>query len=155
VIKGTEAGWGTCSRTVSFSAKVQTLSYWNNSIAVGSNCWGIIILDAITGSQTAVLSGHTGRVYCLTFSSDGKSLVSGSNDMTVKLWDVQTGGVAKTFHGHTGAVWSVSISADHTRVASGSFDDIVHLWNTQTGECLCQIRHQDTVEHVIFSPMDP
>jgi hypothetical protein len=35
------------------------LSYWNNTIIVGSENGDIIILDAITGSQMAVLSGHT------------------------------------------------------------------------------------------------
>jgi WD40 repeat protein len=106
--------------------------------------WGgdIIILDAITGSQMAVLSGHT-WVNCLTFSSDGKSLVSGSDDKTVKLWDMQTGGVVKTFHGHTQWVWSVSISADHTRIASGSGDHTICLWDIQTGECLCTIQQPD------------
>jgi len=155
VIKGTKAGWGTCSRTVSCGRKVRCLAYWDNNIAVGSDFGKIIILDAITGSQTAVLSGHTDAVYSLTFSSDGNSLVSGSGDKTVKLWDVQTGGVVKTFYGHTGAVYSVSISADHTRIVSGSGDLTVCLWDTQTGECLCEIEHQKSVEHVIFSPMDP
>ena len=107
VVKGLPAGWGTCSRTVSLSGGALDLSYWNNTVAVGSGPGDIIILDIITGSQTAVLSGHTDRVNSLTFSSDGKSLVSGSHDTTVKFWDVQTGGVVKTFHGHTGRVWSV------------------------------------------------
>ena len=154
VVKGTEAGWGTCSRTVSLGSGVWALSNWNNSIAVGSESRDIIILDATTGSKTAVLSGHTNGVMCLTFSSDGKSLVSGSDDKTVKLWDVQTGGAIKTFHGHTHWVWSVSISTDCTRIASGSQDHTVHLWNIQTGECLWTIRQQTTVQHVGFSPMD-
>jgi len=155
VIKGTEAGWGTCSRTVPFGGEVWCLAYWDNSIAVGSNFKDIIILDAITGSQTAVLSGHTHGVHCLTFSADGKSLVSGSSNTSVKLWDVQTGGVVKTFHGHNQRIWSVSISADSTRIASGSADHTVCLWDTQTGECICEIKHQKSVWHVVFSPMDP
>jgi WD40 repeat protein len=122
------------------------LSYHNNSIAVGSEPGDIIILNAITGSQTAVLSGHTDEVNCLTFSSDGTSLVSGSDDCTVKLWDVQTGGVVKTFSGHTDWVWSVSISADCTIIASGSSDNTICLWNIQTGECQHVIRQQEYCE---------
>ena len=95
----------------------------------------ITILDRITGSQAAVLSGHTEEVNCLTFSLDGTLLVSGGNDMTVKLWDMQTGGVINTFHGHTDDIWSVSISVDSTMVASGSDDNTIHLWNVQTREC--------------------
>ena len=155
VVKGLPAGWGTCSRTVSLGSRALDLSYWNNTIAVGSVGGDIIILDAITGSQMAVLSEHTGEVNALTFSSDGKSLVSGSDDMTVKLWDVQTGGVVKTFHGHTEQVWSVSISADHARIASGSEDNTIHLWDIQTGECHCIIEQQDLVRYINFSPTAP
>ena len=152
---GLPAEWGACFRIVSLSSRTLDLSYWNNTIAVGSVGGDIIILDSITGGQMAVLSGHTEDINCLTFSSDGKSLVSGSDDKTVKLWDVQTGGVVKTFHGHTRRVWSVSISADHARIASGSSDKSIHLWDIQTGECHCVIEQQYSVRYVSFSPKAP
>ena len=153
--EGLPGGWGPCSCTVSLESYIQDLSHWNNTIAVGSKHRDIIILDAITGSQTAVLSGHTDGVNSLTFSSDGSSLVSGSNDTTVRLWDIQTGGVVKTFSGHTSLVWSVSVSADCTRIASGSNDKTIHLWNIQTGECHVVVEQQDRVYTVIFSPQNP
>ena len=155
VIRGGEAEWGKCSRTVSLGSYTQALSYWNNAIAVGSRGGDIIILDAITGSKVAILSGHLGAVRCFTFSSDGKSLVSGSNDETVKLWDMQTGGIVKTFCGHTNYVVSVSISADCTMIASGSYDNTACLWDIQTQECLCIIEQQGHVDSVSFSPTDP
>jgi WD40 repeat protein len=155
VVKGLPAEWGMCSRTIMLNSLTWTLSYHNNSIAVGSGPGDIIIFNAITGSQTAVLSEHTGEVCCVTFSSDGTSLVSGSCDYTVKLWDVQTGGVVKTFSGHTSWVQSVSISAKCTIIASGSSDDTIRLWNIQTGGCQHVIRQEDIVWHISFSPTDP
>ena len=131
------------------------MSHHNDSIAVGSWSGDIIILDAITGSQSAVLSGHIGGVACVVFSSDGTSLVSGSEDRTVKLWDIQTGGVAKTFLGHRGAVWCVSISADSATIASGSNDAKIFLWSIQTGECYHTIEQQNVIRHLKFSPKVP
>ena len=155
VVKGLPAEWGMCSRTVFLDSFTRTLSYWNNTIAIGSRPGDIIIIDATKGSQTAVLFGHTGEVNSLMFSSHGTFLVSGSYDYTVKLWDIQTGGVIKTFYGHTYWVWSVSISADCTRIASGSRDGTLHLWDIHTGECYCTVRQQGSVHHVSFSPTDP
>ena len=129
-------------------------SYWNNTIAVGSG-EDIIILSVITGSQTAVLSGHTDQVESVTYSPDGISLVSGSYDETVKLWDMQTGGVVKTFYGHTRFIASVSISADCTRIASGSWDCTIRLWDIETGVCQCVIEQETSVERVSFHPTDP
>jgi len=155
VVEGLPVKWGMCSRTLLLDRTPQTLSYWNNAVAVGYKHRDIFIFDAITGSQTAVLSGHTDRVQSLTFSSDGTSLVSGSFDKTVKLWDVQTGGVVKTFHGHTGWVQSVSISADSTTIASGSEDRTIRLWNIQMEKCYQIIKQQDTPHCIRFSPTNP
>ena len=155
VVKGLSAEWGMCSRIVSLDDDVLALSYWNNTIAVATQDRDIIILDGVTGSQLATLSGHASWVRSLTFSSDGISLVSGSDDHTVKLWDVQTGEVVKTFSGHTGWVHSVSISADYTRIASGSHDKTIRVWDIQTGGCHHVIRQQDVVWNVCFSPTDP
>jgi len=155
VVKGLPPEWGSCSCTISLGHIPFALSYWGNIIAVGLLHGDIIIIDAVTGGQTAVLSGHTDIVRSLTFSSDGKSLVSGSEDKTVKLWDVQTGGVVKTFSGHTSVIWSVSISADCTKIASGSSDNTINLWDIQTGWSYCVIQQQAWVCHVCFSPIDP
>ena len=153
--KGLPAEWGTCSHTISFNEIPFALSCWKSTIAVGIDSNSIITFDAITGGQTANLSGHTDRVVSLVFSSDGASLVSGSGDKTVKLWDMQTGGIIKTFHGHNAWVFSVSISADCTRIASGSKDETICLWDIQTGECHCVLKQQDWVDAVCFSPIDP
>ena len=131
VVKGLPTEWGMCFRTVTLGTTLWAIAHWKDTIAVG--CWSgdITVLDGITGSQTAVLSGHTYVVTSLTFSSDGTLLVSGSRDDTVKLWDVQTGGVIKTFRGHTDCVLSVAISADCTMIISGSSDKTIHLWDIQ------------------------
>ena len=155
VARGLPAEWGACLCTLPVDRGASCLSYQNNGIAAGTYRGDIIILDAITGRHTAILSGHTSIVYSVTYSPDGISLVSGSSDNTVKLWDVQTGGIVKTFHGHTQCVQCVSVSADFVRIASGSYDHTIRLWNIQTGECSCVIDQKGRVEHVSFFPTDP
>ena len=155
VVKGLSAGWGKCSHTVSLGARAHVVSYWNNVIAVGSGHSDIITLDVVTGSQTAILSGHTDEVGSVAFSSDGRLLVSGSVDETVKLWDVQTGGTIQTFSGHTNLLLSVSISVDSATIASGSYDDTIRVWNAQTGECCCILKSQGETFLVKFSPTNP
>jgi WD40 repeat protein len=155
VVKGLPAEWGTCSRTAALGAVPLALACWKETVAVGTRSDEIHLLDVITGSQIALLSGHTDWVRSVTFSSDGTSLVSGSDDGTLKLWDVQTGGVVKTFHDHTSYVFSVSISSNHTTIASGSHDKTICLWDIQTGECHCIINQEQFVDYVSFSPTNP
>ena len=155
VIKGLSAEWGVCSRTVSVHSLPQALICWKDTIAIGLSSGDIIILDAITGGQAAVLSGHSDSVEALSCSSDGTLLVSGGHDKTLKLWDVQTGGVIKTFDVHPGWVLSISISVDNTTIAFGSHDGSIYLWNIQTGQCHCAIRQDEKVSYVAFSPSEP
>jgi len=156
VVKGILAEWGRCSRTVFLNDNPFSLAYWADTIAVGLSSGDIAILDAITGSQAVVLSGHTELVASLAFSLDGTLLVSGSYDHTVKLWDIQTGGVVKTFCGHTHYVFSVSISPDSTTIASGSKDSTIRLWHVQAGNCFCIIDgHSNGINFIDFSPTNP
>ena len=155
VVEGLPAGWGVCSRTTLLSGFTRILSHHGNRVAVGSETGDIIILNVITGSQSAVFSDHTMRVSHVVFSSDGTLLVSASWDKTIKLWDAQTGGVAKTFFGHKGHVLCVSISVDSTTIASGSVDRTICLWNVRSGECCNTIQQQEYISHVMLSPTDP
>ena len=152
VVKGLQATWGKCFRTIPLDIYYPPLACWKDIIACPES-QNIVILDAITGISKSILSEHTGSVECLAFSLDGTLLVSGSSDKTVKLWDIQTGGVVKTFCGHMDSVSSTSISSDYTTIASGPHDNTIHLWNFQTGECYHVIDgHSGTVHFVMFSP---
>jgi len=152
-VKGLPVEWGACSYTVFLNSPPKALSCHNNTIAVGCDDNNIIILNAITGSQTGVLSGHSEGVTFLTFSSNGTLLVSVSWGEYVKLWDIQTGGVINILY--TGSVRSVSISADCTIIASRADNNTIQLWDIQSGECYHTIQQQIYVDCICFSPVDP
>jgi WD40 repeat protein len=45
--------------------------------------------------------GHTGPVFGVALSPDGKRIASGSDDGTVRVWDAATGKNLLTLNGHT------------------------------------------------------
>ena len=133
VVKGFQTSWGVCSRTVPFGDIPSTLAPWKDTVAVGLWAGDIAILDAVTGVQKSVFSGHLTDLRTLTFSLDGACLVSGDSRGTINLWDTQTGGVIKTFSVDFVGVCSVSISMDNTTIASVHGGAEIWLWDTITG----------------------
>ena len=59
MVKGPLPKWGTCFHTVKLD-EPYTLIYLYSAVAVGCGSGDITIIDGTTGSQTAILSGHTG-----------------------------------------------------------------------------------------------
>jgi WD40 repeat protein len=51
----------------------------------------VVLAVRVVSPQTATFRGHTGRVFAVVASPDGKTLASGSYDGTIKLWDLDTG----------------------------------------------------------------
>ena len=51
----------------------------------------IDVWDFVSGKQLRRLRGHTGPVFTLALTRNGKTLASASEDGTVRLWDVGRG----------------------------------------------------------------
>lgn len=76
--------------------------------------------------------GHSGSVYAVAWSPDGKHVVSGSRDHTLKVWNVAQGTELRTLSGHNHWVRAVARSPDGRQVVSGSVNLMI-LWNVASG----------------------
>jgi len=80
------------------------------------------------------LTGHSGGVWSVALSMDGRIVVSGSRDKTIKIWDMLTGKELRTLTGHSDVVDSVALSTDGQTLVSGSDDKTIKVWNIRTGK---------------------
>ncbi|WP_370944814.1 hypothetical protein AB5J62_37690 [Amycolatopsis sp. cg5] len=88
------------------------------------------LLSTFGAPYATRLTGHTGVVWALAYSADGKRLASTGRDDGVRLWDMtgrptELGLVAPPGVRAT----TVGISQDGATIAIGDSDDRVHLWD--------------------------
>lgn len=122
-------------------------------VSAGRNDNTIKVFDVATGTERMALSGHTGRVWSVAFSPDGKRIVSGSFDKSLRVWDAVTGKSLMILQGHSDRVWSVAYSPDGKRIISGSYDGTIRVWDAEKGtEIKCLSGHNARIEAVAFSP---
>ena len=110
---------------------------------------GIWLYDVETFDDPALLTGHTGKVTAVVFSSDGKKLASVAGmywPRMLKLWDVKTGQHLTIFQVEKGYADSVAFSPDDTKLAWAG-----RLWDVETRQPF-DILQDDRLSDFTFSP---
>jgi WD40 repeat protein/serine/threonine protein kinase len=109
----------------------------------------------INAKQTFL--GHTGLVWSVAFSPDGKRIVFGGQDGTARVWDAEKGRELLALRGHTAPVRGVAYSPDGKRIVTGAGDPgrqaEAKLWDAGTGQELLALKGlSGEVWSVAFSP---
>lgn len=140
-------------------------------VATGGWDKKVYLWDRATQKLLNTLSGHTGPIIRLAFSSDGKHILStggqewefqekdgveyfypledGNIDQTAKVWNIETGIEVATLT-HSSEVESVAFSPESTYIAT-TIRKEVYLWDTKTWQKNMTLETVD-VESLVFSP---
>ncbi|MXZ00259.1 hypothetical protein F4Y93_06275, partial [Candidatus Poribacteria bacterium] len=111
--------------TATFSPDGKTLA----GVTGDTNTIGLC--DLQTGTQRAILVGHTWFVETITFSSDSGLRASGDRTGAIYVWDTESGHRKKTLEGHQISVKALAFSPDSTTLASMSHRSL-RLWDIST-----------------------
>ncbi len=154
----------TITRTIAPGFEIYSLAAApdGQSIVVAPRHW----YDLGTGALQQ-LRGHTGRVYSIAFSADGKRLATASWNGTAIIFDAATRVAVATLsaprtvrvQGATGPtqqqvrdpLTSVAFSPDAKLAVTGGADTRVRVWNADTGAQLQELKgHTMSVTGVAF-----
>lgn len=124
----------TTPTTIQAKSHVRALSFnvSRNEIASAHDDGNVYVWNLTSGQLIRTLAGHTGRVYSVLYTKDGKSIISAGADGKVKRWDAASGEFIDDLGSHHGAVYDLVLSVDGQSVFSAGGDGVVKQWSMAT-----------------------
>ncbi len=112
----------------------------------------IKVFDIASGKALPDITGHSGAVQCLGFTSDGRLFVSGGNDGTLRVFDSANRKQLRSMTlGHS--VFHLAISPDGDTVAAVDTSGSLTFWNLNTGAAGSAIpAHNGVIFAVSYAP---
>jgi WD40 repeat protein len=132
------------------SAKLRMAAILGDSVAIACGDGAIRIIDLNTSEIKNEFHAHTGSVYSLKFSPDGKRLFSGGKDAHLNIWELfrENWVKAKSIPAHNYAIYSIVFSPDGKYFATASRDKTIKIWSTNTSEVLVRIDKEQFNGHI-------
>jgi WD40 repeat protein len=97
----------------------------------------LTIWELATGEESARLLGHSSRIRCCAYTSDGSKIISGDDDGTVLVWDTRHHDSAERSGAPSDYLRFCAFSADGRTLATADDGGLVQLWdaNDLTRRC--------------------
>ncbi|SHN39221.1 serine/threonine-protein kinase [Cryptosporangium aurantiacum] len=106
------------------------------------------VRDLRTGTVTATLVGHTGAVWEMDATPDGRCAVSLGLDEQIRVWDLPAGECRHVLPG--GSTYQpIRISADGRRIVFQGNDGVLRIWDAASGHLVA--RFESGWEHEAYT----
>ena len=115
------------SFALSNSMEVLAVSPDHNWLAIVAPGNAIAFLDASSGTQVHLASGHSNTITGLKFSPDSARLASASEDRTLRVWNVSDGASLASIESSEAST-ALAWLADGIQIAAGSADGVVRIF---------------------------
>lgn len=108
-------------------------------------------LSGTAGHCSAILQGHTGRIWDLSATINGGLVASAAADAVVRIWDCQ-GECKSVLKAHDSDVYAVNFHPGGNAVVSAGYDRCVRLWDVETQQVVKTFSgHDSSVSSVVFN----
>ena len=118
------------------------------------------IWDATAGKQLLSVRHKSSRDRAIALTPDSRWLATSRPGNTVGIWDTADSHALMTISldqlssifAPPNGVDGLAFSADGRWLAAASTDKTARIWDAATGQKLAEVRHEDAVRSVVFSP---
>jgi WD40 repeat protein/tRNA A-37 threonylcarbamoyl transferase component Bud32 len=126
-------------------------------LAVGGLDRRVALLDAASGREAAVLTGHKDSVAAVAFSPAGDVVAAAGKDRTLRVWDSRSGRELGVARGHARPITALAFDparpAGAWRLVSGDDAGTAKVWDAASWQGFLALRgHRALVRHVAFDP---
>jgi polar amino acid transport system permease protein len=129
------------------------LSPDGNLVAAGTRDGMIRLWDIADDWSVRTLTGHTGPVTSVAFSSSDATLFSAGHDGTARLWSMSSGQAERVMDAGDGPLNDLAMAADGSILATIGKDGVVRVWDAEMGQVVQSIGpNENTKLAVALSP---